>query len=90
MAEDQKVGWRERWSRLVGRGGGGRVPWLSMIFQPAVAHAEVRREVWRLGGRHRGEALQGALEELRQPNLSMGRAVLLRACVDKLRQEAAA
>jgi hypothetical protein len=58
---------------------------LAMIFKPAAADAEVRAEIWRLGVRHVGWPLEGALAELREPNLSMGRAVLLRACVEKLR-----
>ncbi|MBJ7410085.1 MAG: hypothetical protein JHD15_06920 [Phenylobacterium sp.] len=60
---------------------------LSMIFRPGVADAEVRAEIWRLGVRHIGWPLEGALRELSEPNLPMDRAVLLRACVDKLRLE---
>jgi len=60
---------------------------LSMIFRPGVAEAEIRAEIWRLGVRHRGLPLEGALEELREPDLSLNRTVLLRACVDKLRLE---
>ncbi|TAJ72707.1 MAG: hypothetical protein EPO51_08010 [Phenylobacterium sp.] len=60
---------------------------LSMLFRPAVADAEVRAEIWRLGVRHVGWPLEGALNELREPNLPMGRAVLLRACVDKMKLE---
>ncbi len=62
-----------------------RMNLLAMIFRPAVADAEIRAEIWRLGVRHVGWPLEGALEELREPNISMDRAVLLRACVDKLR-----
>jgi hypothetical protein len=58
---------------------------LSMIFKPAAADAEIRAEIWRLGVRHVGWPLEGALAELREPNLSMDRTVLLRACVEKLR-----
>lgn len=61
----------------------------SMIFRPAVSEAEVRAEIWRLGVRHVGWPLEGALEELRQPNLAPGRASLLRACIHKLRLEPA-
>lgn len=60
---------------------------LSMLFRPAVADAEVRAEIWRLGVRHVGWPLEGALNELREPNLPMSRAVLLRACVDKMKLE---
>jgi len=58
---------------------------LAMIFKPSVADAEIRAEIWKLGVRHVGWPLEGALKELREPNLSMERTVLLRACVDKLR-----
>ena len=60
---------------------------LAMIFKPAAADAEVRAEIWKLGVRHVGWPLEGALKELREPNLSMARTVLLRACVEKLRQQ---
>jgi hypothetical protein len=60
---------------------------LSMIFRPGLAEAEVRAEIWRLGVRHVGWPLEGAIAELREPNLSLDRTVLLRACVDKLRLE---
>lgn len=58
-----------------------------MIFRPSVADAEIRAEIWRLGVRHVGWPLRGALEELREPNLPMGRSALLRACVDRLKHE---
>jgi len=60
---------------------------LSMIFKPGVADAEIRAEIWKLGVRHVGWPLEGALDELREPNLPMDRAILLRACVEKLRLE---
>jgi general stress protein YciG len=50
----------------------------------AITDQEVRSEIWRLGGRHLGAPLEGALEELNDPQLSRGRADLLRACVRKL------
>lgn len=56
-----------------------------MIFRPSVAAAEVRAEIWRLGVRHVGWPLEGALEELKEPGLPVERAVLLRACVEKLK-----
>jgi hypothetical protein len=92
MAEDHRTTWRTRWSRFMGQPvpGAERIPLLSMIFRPAVAQAEVRAEIWRLGARHRGWPLEGALEELGQPGLTMGRTVLLRACVERLRREATA
>jgi len=58
---------------------------LAMIFKPTETDAAVRAEIWRLGVRHVGWPLEGALDELREPNLPMERAVLLRACVEKLR-----
>ncbi len=50
----------------------------------SVTEAEVRSEVWRLGTRHLGWPLEGALEELKAPGISAHRAQLLRACVRKL------
>jgi len=55
-------------------GGGGATP------------AEVRAEIWRLGTRHRGEALDGALKELRDPHISAVQTSLLNACVQHLRR----
>jgi hypothetical protein len=56
-------------------------------FLPAGAsEEEVRGEIWRLGTRHLGEPLQGAIDELGAANLAPGRAVLLRACVRKLQR----
>lgn len=66
-------------------GEGGLSSLLRMIFRPSVAKAEVRAEIWRLGERHRGWPLEGALTELKEPNLPVARAVLLRACVHQLR-----
>jgi hypothetical protein len=37
--------------------------------------------------RHVGWPLEGALDELREPDLPRARAVLLRACVEKMRLE---
>ena len=51
---------------------------------PAVGEREVRAEIWRLGTRHFGRPLEGALGELKAPGLSGDRAQLLRACVRKL------
>jgi hypothetical protein len=50
-----------------------------------VSEADVRSEVWKLGARHLGEPLAGAIEELKATDLSADRAQLLRACVRKLR-----
>lgn len=66
---------------------GGFTRFLQLIFRPAVGKAEVRAEVWRLGERHRGWPLEGALAELEEPNLPAARADLLRACVRQLRTQ---
>ena len=55
-----------------------------MIFRPRAAPAEVRA-IWRLGVRYVGWSLEGALVELKDPKLPVQRAILLRACVEKLR-----
>ena len=58
---------------------------LTAFFRPSVAPEEIRTEIWRLGVRHVGWPLEGALAELKDPRLPVDRAVLLRACVEKLR-----
>ncbi len=60
-----------------------RFSWLSL---GRVSEAEVRKEIWSLGARHRGEPLEGALNELKATGLQPHRALLLRACVRKLQQ----
>ncbi len=58
---------------------------LSSWFQKqSVSAAEVRAEIWRLGARHHGWPLEGALGELAERDISGDRAALLRACVRKL------
>ena len=52
----------------------------------AVSEAEVRAEIWKLGARHRGEPLAGALEELKAHDLPDREASLLRACVRQLQR----
>lgn len=49
--------------------------------------AEVRAEIWKLGTRHLGWPLEGALDELKGPNLSPARAQLLRACVREMQRK---
>jgi len=56
----------------------------SWLASAGVTEAEVRAEIWRLGTRHLGWPLEGALDELKAPDLSAARAQLLRACVRKL------
>ena len=58
-------------------------PWLDS-FSPTAE--EVRGEVWRLGVRHQGEALEGARRELASPGLAPARTALLRACVRALKK----
>lgn len=48
--------------------------------------AQIRTEVWNLGVRHNGEALEGALRELKATTVTVDRALLLRACVAQLRR----
>ena len=50
--------------------------------------AEVRAEIWNLGARHRGWPLEGALDELKEADLTPARAQLLRACVRELERQA--
>jgi hypothetical protein len=61
----------------------------SRFLRPGVAAQDVRSEIWRLGSRHLGEALEGAISELNDPTVSAERAVLLRACIHKLKAQAA-
>lgn len=53
----------------------------------SVSDADVRGEIWRLGGRHFGSPLQGALEELKARDISVRQASILRACVRKLQTQ---
>lgn len=43
--------------------------------------AEVRAEAWALGGRHRGEVVDGARAELMAPGITPRRSLLLRAVI---------
>lgn len=59
--------------------------WIAALSGGApVGKAEVRAEIWRLGSRHMGWPLEGALDELKAANLSVDRVRLLRACVRAL------
>ena len=50
-----------------------------------ISPAEIRAEAWALGGRHRGEVLEGARSELKAGGISIRRTVLLRAVIRSLR-----
>lgn len=52
-----------------------------------ISPAEVRAEIWRLGTRHHGSPLEGALKELDAPDLPARQARVLRACVRKLQED---
>jgi hypothetical protein len=58
---------------------------LARLFGPAQSSEGVRLEILLLGGRHRGDALGGALEELKAPGLDPRRARLLSAVVQHLK-----
>ena len=51
------------------------------------SEAAVRAEIWNLGVRHHGWALEGAIQELEDADLPTERAQLLRACIRKLRRD---
>lgn len=51
------------------------------------AEADIRSEIVRLDVHYFGWPMEGALDELREPSVCAERAVLLRACVETLRQE---
>ena len=58
---------------------------LRWFLHPEISAAEIRAEIWRLGGRHQGEPLAGALAELKVAGLPRQRAELLRAVVHQLK-----
>ena len=51
-----------------------------------ISDAEIRAEIWKLGTRHGGYPLEGALQELKAPGLPEREASLLRACVRDLQR----
>jgi hypothetical protein len=55
--------------------------WVEGLRSSWVAPQEVRAEAWALGGRHRGQVLEGARLELAARGLDVRRAVLLRAVI---------
>ena len=62
--------------------------YITALFAPAVTPGAIRAEIYFLGERHRGEALSGARQELKSPDLEADRARLLRAVVAHLQREA--
>jgi len=54
--------------------------------EKTISDADVRAEVWKLGTRHGGYPLEGALKELEAPGLGGRQANLLRACVRHLKR----
>ena len=58
---------------------------LARLLGRAESSEGVRLEILLLGGRHRGDVLGGAIEELRAPRLDPSRARLLRAVVHHLK-----
>ena len=58
---------------------------LRWFLHPEVSAAEIRSEIFLLGGRHQGEPLAGALKELKAEGLPRRRAELLRAVVHQLK-----
>ena len=57
--------------------------WLRSLVPPA---PNVRMEIYALGARHQGEALKGALVELRAPGITVERARVLQAVVRQLKR----
>ncbi|MDZ4370729.1 MAG: hypothetical protein U1C74_04820 [Phenylobacterium sp.] len=57
---------------------------LSWLSGARISEAEIRSEIWKLGGRHRGSPLEGAIDELKADDLPAHQAQLLRACIRRL------
>jgi len=72
--------------RLVPAAEQGAVSLPSWLRNAGPTDAEVRTEIWKLGTRHLGYPLEGALDELKATSLPPGRAQLLKACVRELRR----
>ena len=66
-------------------GDGARMNLFGWLVLSNITPAEIRAEIWSLGGRHQGAPLEGALKELKAPGLTRRRSDLLRAVVDQLR-----
>jgi hypothetical protein len=59
----------------------GFLRYLNSVGEGSVGTAEIRAEAWALGGRHRGEVLEGARTELAAGGHSPHRVALLKAVV---------
>jgi hypothetical protein len=57
---------------------------LVRLLAPGVKPEAIRMEIFLLGSRHHGEALEGARLELRSAGLEPGRGRLLRAVISHL------
>ncbi len=57
---------------------------LDLLRAPSVSPGKLRQEIYMLGGRHKGDALGGALIELKADDLTAERRALLRAVVSHL------
>ena len=57
---------------------------MSIASRDVQNSSRLRREVFALGGRHRGDPLAGALQELQEEGLTAERRTLLRAVVNHL------
>ena len=64
------------------------MPFASWLASRASSPAEIRAEIWNLGVRHHGAALEGARQELAAPGLDAARAGLLSACIRHLSRQA--
>jgi hypothetical protein len=61
--------------------------WQELFRAPEpIPVGKIRQEIYRLGGRHQGEALTGALAELAEADLTADRRALLHAVISYLGQ----
>jgi hypothetical protein len=58
---------------------------LATVRYQWISPAEVRAETWALGVRHDGRPMEGARSELKARDVSVRRAVLLKAVIRSLR-----
>lgn len=56
------------------------------MIGPAITPQAIRSEIYFLGSRHHGEALAGAMSELKACDLGADRSRLLRAVVNQLKK----